>query len=360
MSSQLGSTVAVAFLVIASSIDQKVYFLALSCFFFGLLVRDLIRTRRYSQCHFLVLSFFIPIAIVSSVFYGLYISALQGIFVIYIAISLARAASSHGFDSRILLISLTLVSLPIVSGQARYSGIFENSNAFASSIIGLFLLALTDKRFKPWIGLCFSALLIFLTFLSASRAWLVVALLLFIFSLYFTSKRVTLVLVSSLSVLLTGEYDYSSVTEAPYVLVARFTELGSDGSSDARLTNILIGLDLFFGNPLGYGLNGFYAVSGQEMHSHSSILEILISFGAILGFLFCTLVFRPLIFFLISLRAMDDSQKLFGFSLCTVTILYLFADNMFSSLVYLCSLFYSFYWMNNSKAEKRKYFFASR
>lgn len=274
-----------------------------------------------------------------------------GILIVLFSVALAahfsKIITKGCIPENVLYLCMLVSILPLFSSNIRYSGVFENPNMFASFICSnmalFFVLGITAKA---------KTVIVFLVccvcvFLSGSRSWSIVAVffsLIVLIRVYQSVGRTIIakmfLAVLSLVVLFFIPWVQLFNTYLG-VFVTRISALaeGGDGSTMERLNNFYIAINAIVERPLlGDGISGFYILSGERYHSHSTILELLVSFGLVVGSFF--VVFMLVMSAELVLKSRYYRLKrLEGMGIAFYLFLFLFFDSILSNVLALTVMF---------------------
>ncbi len=256
----------------------------------------------------------------------------------------AMILNKGNMSKYIIYFCIMVACFPIHSEGWRYSGVFLNPNNFSA-----FVCANMAMFFVLGYRTCLVGAVIFLlssicVLQSGSRSWGVVSLF---FTLVIFVKHLNRLERASYVKPLFLFFSFLPIayvyfeTDHMSVFIYRLSALfdGGDGSTGERLANVGIAMKGIVERPLfGHGISGFYILSGEVAHSHSTLLETFVSFGVVLGtiiiipfsLVIAILLFRPLYYSL---------SRLEGLGLSGYFTVYFFFDSIYSNVFALTIFF---------------------
>ena len=260
-----------------------------------------------------------------------------GVFLILISvvngIYLAKVfVSSAGLSKNLFYLYLLLSNPVFWTSGWRFSGTFENANTFGCFVCLCYItLVLKGTRLNNFIDALFLLYATYMVFLSASKLWSVIILLILVIKLN------KIILISLLPFLCTN-FNFASIFNN---LLHRFEIFfdKSDGSRIDRYQLFKEGFDIFIENPFfGVGILGFIELSSFNHHTHSSLLDSAVSFG-LTGLFFITFI-KILIFINLTKSYLNSYLPLGSIVLFIFTFFsFLFFDSAYSNVFTLFLFF---------------------
>lgn len=207
---------------------------------------------------------------------GVFLTFLSVIIGLYLA---KVFVTSVGLSKNLFYVYLLLSNPLFWSSNWRFSGTFENANTFGCFVC-LSYITLFFKRanLHGIIDAIFLLYATYMVFLTASKLWSILILFILV-------TKINKIIFLSLVPYLFLQLDFVNLFSN---LIHRF-EIFFDNSDGSRLDRhqvIIEGISIFLDNPFwGTGILGFIELSSFDHHTHSSLLDSLVSFGLI-GFFF--------------------------------------------------------------------------